>query len=93
MKNTYIIIESSFTYVVLLYQQKNSFIKKNSKEWSLKCYSMVIFNFFLFKWFWNFQKEINVIMYIIDFKKKSKLESFQLNKISIKYEISKFMFL
>jgi hypothetical protein len=32
MKNTYIIIESSFTYVVLLYQQKNSFIKKKFKR-------------------------------------------------------------
>ncbi len=40
----------------------------------------------------NFQKEINVIMYIIEIKKK-KLESFYLNKISIKYEFSKFMFL
>jgi hypothetical protein len=30
-------------------------------------------------------------MYIVVFKKK--LESFHLNKISIKYEISKFMFL
>jgi hypothetical protein len=33
----------------------------------------------------NFQKEINVIMYIIEF--------FYLNKISIRYEFSKFMFL
>jgi hypothetical protein len=41
----------------------------------------------------NFQKEINVIMYIIDFFLKSKLESFHLNKISIRYEFSKFMFL
>jgi len=28
----------------------------------------------------NFQKEINVIMYIIEFKKKSKFKSFHLNK-------------
>ncbi len=40
----------------------------------------------------NFQKEINVIMYIVDFLKQ-KLESFHLNKISIRYELSKFMFL
>jgi hypothetical protein len=32
MKNTHIIIESSFTYVVLLYQQKKSFIKKKFKR-------------------------------------------------------------
>jgi len=41
----------------------------------------------------HFQKEINVIVYIIDFKKKGKFESFCLNKISIIYEFSKFMFL
>jgi hypothetical protein len=40
----------------------------------------------------HFQKEINVIMYIIEFVFK-KLESFHLNKISITYEFSKFMFL
>jgi len=40
----------------------------------------------------NFQKEINLIMYIIDFFLK-KFESFYLNKISIRYEYSKFMFL
>jgi hypothetical protein len=40
----------------------------------------------------NFQKEINVIMYIIEFFIK-KLESFRLNKIWIKYEFLKFMFL
>jgi hypothetical protein len=33
-----------------------------------------------------------LIMYIIEFLKK-KLKSFDLNKISIKYEFSKFMFL
>jgi len=32
-------------------------------------------------------------MYIIKFKKKSKLELFHLTKISIRYEFSKFMFL
>jgi hypothetical protein len=37
----------------------------------------------------NFQKEINVIMYIIEFKKKSKLESFHLKKISNKIWIFK----
>jgi hypothetical protein len=40
----------------------------------------------------NFQKEINVIMYIIEFK-KNKFKLFHLNKILIKYEFSKFMFL
>jgi hypothetical protein len=37
----------------------------------------------------NFQNEINVIMYIIEFLKKSKLKSFHLNKITITYEIFK----
>ncbi len=40
----------------------------------------------------NFQKEINIIMYIIEFFKK-KIESFHLNKILIRYEFSNFMFL
>jgi hypothetical protein len=40
----------------------------------------------------HFQKEINVIMYIIE-KKKKKLESFYLNKILIRYEFWMFMFL
>jgi hypothetical protein len=52
----------------------------------------MIFNFFFVQMILNFQKEINVIMYIIKFF-KSKFESFHLNKISIRYEISKFMFL
>jgi hypothetical protein len=41
----------------------------------------------------NFEKEINVIMYIIEFFSKSKLKSFHLNKMEIKYEFFKFMFL
>jgi hypothetical protein len=45
--------------------------------------------FLLFKWFLKFQKETNVIMYIIEFKKKIKLKSFHLNKISIRYEFFK----
>jgi hypothetical protein len=40
----------------------------------------------------HFQKEINVIMYIIEFL-KSKIKSFHLDKISIKYEFSKSIFL
>jgi len=40
----------------------------------------------------HFQKEINVIMYIIEIL-KSKIKSFHLDKISIKYEFSKFIFL
>jgi len=49
--------------------------------------------FFFVQMILNFQKEINVIMYIIEFFLKKKLESFHLNKISIRYEFSKFMFL
>jgi hypothetical protein len=52
----------------------------------------MIFNFFFVEMILNFQKEINVIMYIIEFLKK-KLKSFHLNKIPIRYEFSKFMFL
>jgi hypothetical protein len=39
----------------------------------------------------HYQKEINVIIYIIEFLKK-KLDSFHCNKISIRYEFLKFMF-
>ncbi len=49
--------------------------------------------FFFVEMILNFQKEINVIMYIIDIFFKSKFKSFHLNKISIRYEFSKFMFL
>jgi hypothetical protein len=48
--------------------------------------------FFFVQIILQFQKEINIIMYIIEFFKK-KLESFHLNKIWIIYEFSKFMFL
>ncbi len=41
--------------------------------------------------YFKHSKIIMYIMYIIDFFKK-KLESFNLNKISIRYEFSKFMF-
>jgi hypothetical protein len=41
----------------------------------------------------DFQKEINVIIYIIDLKIKIKIESFHLDKISKRCEFSKFMFL
>jgi len=50
------------------------------------------FQFFFVKMILHFQREINVIMYIIDFFKK-KLESFHMDKILIQYEFSKFMFL
>ncbi len=54
----------------------------------------MIFNLFFFvQMILNFQKTMNVIMYINEFLKKSKLESFHLNKIVIRYEFSKFMFL
>jgi hypothetical protein len=39
----------------------------------------------------HFQKKVNIIMYNIE--KINKFESFYLQKISIRYEISKFMFL
>jgi hypothetical protein len=39
-----------------------------------------------------FQNDINVIVYIIELK-NNKLKSFHLNKISIRCEFSKFMFL
>jgi hypothetical protein len=41
----------------------------------------------------HFQKEINVIMYIIEIYKEEKLESFHLDKILIRHKFSKFMFL
>jgi hypothetical protein len=40
----------------------------------------------------HFQKEINVIMYILNLKKRSKFELFHLNKILIRYEFLNFMF-
>jgi len=52
----------------------------------------MILNFFFVQMILNFQKKINVIMYIIELK-INKIESFHLNKISIRYEFSKFMFL
>jgi hypothetical protein len=52
----------------------------------------MILNFFYVQMILNFQKEITVIMYIIEVLKK-KLESFHLNKISIRYDFLKFMFL
>jgi hypothetical protein len=70
MKNSHIIIENNLALVVLLYEQKYySFIIIIifSKEWSLW---IMIFNFFLVQIILNFQKEINVIMYIIELKKK-----------------------
>jgi len=52
----------------------------------------MISNYFFVQMILNFQKEIHVIMYIIEFFLK-KFESFHLNKISIRYEFSKFRFL
>jgi hypothetical protein len=40
----------------------------------------------------HFQKEINVIMYIIEKKFKSKFNHFCLDKISIRYEFSNLCF-
>jgi hypothetical protein len=71
MKNSHIIIKSSLTYVILLYSQKSyPFIQPFvfSREWSLKCYWIMIFKFFFVQMILNFQKEINVIMYIIEKK-------------------------
>jgi hypothetical protein len=50
---------------------------------------MMIFNFFFVQMILKFEEEINVIMYIIEFLKK-KLKSLHLNKILIRYKISKF---
>jgi hypothetical protein len=36
------------------------------KKWSLKCYWIMIFNFFFVQMILNFQNEINVIIYIIE---------------------------
>jgi len=40
----------------------------------------------------NFQKEINVLMYIIEIYNKKKLESFHLNKILIIYIFKVYVF-
>jgi hypothetical protein len=53
----------------------------------------MIFNFFFVQMILHFQKEINVIMYIIEIFLKSKFEPFHSNKISIRYDFSKFVFL
>jgi hypothetical protein len=39
----------------------------------------MIFNFFFVQMILHFQKEINVIMYIIEFKKKIRIISFEQN--------------
>jgi hypothetical protein len=52
---------------------------------------IMIYIYFFVQMIFKFQNEINVIMYIIELKNKFK--SFHLNKISIRYEFSKFMFL
>jgi hypothetical protein len=41
----------------------------------------MIFNFFFVQMILNFQKEINIIMYIIEFKKKVNLNHFIWTKI------------
>jgi len=72
MKNSYIIVESNLARVILLYQQKiypliNFFLFK----WMV--IEMLLNNhiqLFFVQMILNFQKEINVIMYIIDLKKK-----------------------
>jgi hypothetical protein len=52
----------------------------------------MIFNLFFGSNDFQFKKEINVIMYIIEIFLKVNSNHFHLNKISIRYEISKFMF-
>jgi len=52
----------------------------------------MIFNFCFVQLILHFQKEINVIMYIIKLK-LNKLELFHLDKVSIRYEFSNFIFL
>ncbi len=63
------IIENNLTQVVLLYQQKIIHLLNFSfsKEWSL---NNDIQFYFSVQMILKFQKEINVIMYIIEFKKK-----------------------
>jgi hypothetical protein len=41
----------------------------------------MLFNFFFIQMIFNFQKAINVIMYILEFLKRNKVESFHFNKI------------
>jgi len=50
----------------------------------------MIFNFFFVQMILNFQKEVNVNLYIIKVFFKNKFKSFHLNKISIRYEFFKF---
>jgi hypothetical protein len=51
----------------------------------------MLFNFIFVQIILSFQKEINVIMYIIEIQKK-KFKSFHLNKISTKYEFQSLCF-
>jgi hypothetical protein len=94
MKNNHIIIENSLTYITLYLQKHYPFIKLFFSKWMV--IEMLLNNdiqLFFVQMILNFQKVINVIMYIIEIKNKNKLESFHLNKISIRYQFSKFMFL
>jgi hypothetical protein len=72
MKNIHIIIESNFNIgiIIILIKKFHLLIIIISKNWSLKCYWIMIFNFFFVQMILNFQKEINVIMYIIEIFKK-----------------------
>jgi hypothetical protein len=69
MKNSHIIIESSLTWVLLLYQQKKSIYKKikSQKIGHLNVIQKWYSIFFFVQMILNFQKKINVIMYIIEF--------------------------
>jgi hypothetical protein len=76
MKNSPIIIEKCLTWVVNCINQKNPFIKFFSqKKWSLNNYI-----YFFVEMILNFQKEINVIIYIIEIVLKVNSDNFILRK-------------
>jgi hypothetical protein len=100
MKNNHIIIESSLTEElnlgikcsIIIFAKKLSIYYIFFSKWMV--IEILLNNdiyYFFVQMILNFQKHINVIMHYWSFK-KSKVESFHLNKILIRYEFSKFMF-
>jgi len=72
MKNNHIIIESSLSKVILYILPKNLFIKKTFKRMVIEMLLNNDIKCFFVQMILNFQKQINVIMYIIEFLKKKK---------------------
>ncbi len=73
MKNNHIIIESNLAYVLLFYQKKYYPFIKLLFFFKIMVIEMLLNNdiaFFFVQIILNFQMEINVIMYIIELKKK-----------------------